>query len=130
MNVLRFSESLSLALTTLRGHKFRSFLTIFGVVIGTLTVMSVSAFISGLDKKFQDEMTVFGTRSLWIYKFDPTFSTGRRSFEERTRKPITYEDAMAIREQCPSIEVVAPLMAALPGVSPPLLREDAAPAAS
>lgn len=27
-------------------------------------------------------------------------------------------------------EVVAPLMAALPGVSPPLLREDAAPAAS
>ncbi len=38
------------------------------------------------------------------------FSTGRRSFEERTRKPISYEDALAIREHCPSIEVVAPMV--------------------
>ena len=110
MRLFRFQESLSLALGTLRGHKFRSFLTVFGVVIGTLTVMAVSAFINGLDHKFQEEMEAFGTRSVWIYKFDPTFSTGRRSFEERTRKPITYEDAMTIAEQCPSVEVVAPMI--------------------
>lgn len=110
MNFRRFTESLSIAFETLRANKFRSFLTIFGVVIGTLTVMAVSAFVSGLDKKFEDEMTAFGTRSIWVYKFDPTFSTGRRSFEERTRKPISYEDALAIREHCPSIEVVAPMV--------------------
>ena len=96
MNLYRFNESVSLAFGTLRGHKFRSFLTVFGVVIGTLTVMAVSSFISGLDQKFQQEMEAFGTRSVWVYKFDPTFSTGRRSFEERTRKPITFEDAIAI----------------------------------
>src|SRR3954454_700535 len=108
MNLHRFYESLVLAFGTLRGHKFRSFLTIFGVVIGVLTVMAVSAFIKGMDQKFQEEMEAFGTRSVWIYKFDPTFSSGRRSFEDRTRKPISYEDAMAIAAQCPSIEVVAP----------------------
>ncbi|MCC6745882.1 MAG: ABC transporter permease [Acidobacteria bacterium] len=110
MNFRRFAESLSIAFETLRSNKFRSFLTIFGVVIGTLTVMAVSSFVSGLDKKFEDEMTAFGTRSIWVYKFDPTFSTGRRSFEERTRKPISYEDAVAIREHCPSIEIVAPMV--------------------
>jgi hypothetical protein len=110
MNLFRISESVSLAFATLRGHKFRSFLTIFGVVIGTLTVMAVSSFISGLDHKFQQEMEVFGTRAVWIYKFDPTFSTGRRSFEERTRKPISFEDATALAERCPSLEVVAPMV--------------------
>ncbi len=110
MNLFRVNESLSLALSTLRGHKFRSFLTIFGVVIGVLTVMTVSAFINGLDQKFQSEMEAFGTRAVWIYKFDPTFSSGRRSFEERNRKPITYEDALALAEQCPSLEVVIPMV--------------------
>src|SRR5215203_3259704 len=110
MRLFRFHESISLAFETLRGHKFRSFLTVFGVVIGTLTVMAVSSFINGLDHKFQEEMEAFGTRSVWIYKFDPTFSTGRRSFEERTRKPITYDDALAIAERCPAIEVVTPMV--------------------
>src|SRR5215203_6044138 len=110
MRLFRFHESISLAFETLRGHKFRSFLTVFGVVIGTLTVMAVSALIKGLDQKFQEEMEAFGTRSVWIYKFDPTFSSGRRSFEERTRKPITYDDALAIAAQCPAIEVVAPMV--------------------
>ena len=27
--------------------------------------------------------------------------------EERLRKPLTYEDAMAIKEQCPSVETVS-----------------------
>jgi ABC-type antimicrobial peptide transport system permease subunit len=110
MNLFRVTESISLAFSTLRSHKFRSFLTVFGVVIGVLTVMTVSAFVKGLDEKFQEEMQAFGTRSVWIYKFDPTFSSGRRSFEERTRKPITYEDAIAIAEQCPALEVVAPMV--------------------
>ena len=64
MNLFRLTESMGLAFSTLRSHKFRSFLTVFGVVIGTVTVMAVSAFISGLDHKFQQEMEAFGTRSI------------------------------------------------------------------
>ena len=48
MNFRRLSESISIAFETLRANKFRSFLTIFGVVIGTLTVMAVSAFVLSL----------------------------------------------------------------------------------
>ncbi len=99
-------ENLLLALDTLRSHKFRSFLTILGVLIGTTTVIAVASIIAGLDRQVVEVATDFGTRTLWIYKFAPgiRFNLSR---EERMRKPLTYEDAMAIREQCSACQEVA-----------------------
>lgn len=100
-------ENLGLALDTLRTHKFRSFLTLLGVLIGTTTVIAVASIIAGLDKQLADFARDFGTRTLFIYKFAPGIHLGRLSKEERMRKPLTYEDAMALREQCPNVETVA-----------------------
>jgi putative ABC transport system permease protein len=99
-----------MALATLKAHKFRSFLTVLGVVIGTVTVMVIASFISGIDQKFNQEIESFGTNTVFIYKFDPGIHTGRLTPEERMRKPISYEDALAIREQCPSVTYVAPFL--------------------
>ena len=99
-----------MALETLRAHKFRSFLTVLGVVIGTVTVMVIASFISGLDHKFKQEIEVFGTNTIFIYKFDPGIHVGRLTPEERMRKPLSYEDAMAIKELCPSVKYVAPFL--------------------
>jgi putative ABC transport system permease protein len=99
-----------MALATLRVHKFRSFLTVLGVVIGTITVMVIASFIAGLDHKFKQEVQAFGTNTIFIYKFNPGIHTGRLSREERMRKPITFEDAMAIRDLCPSVKNVAPFI--------------------
>jgi len=98
-------ENLLLALNTLRTHKFRSFLTILGVLIGTMTVISVAAIFKGLDQQMVDAAEGFGTRSLFIFKFEPgiNFNLTR---EERLRKPLTYELGMAIKEQCPAVEAV------------------------
>ena len=99
-----------MALGTLMDHKFRSFLTVLGVVVGTVTVMVIASFIAGLDHSFQQEIETFGTNSIWVYKFNPIGDGQRRSREERLRKPITFEDAMAIKELCPSVNHVAPFM--------------------
>ncbi len=99
-------ENLLLALDTLRNHKFRAFLTILGVLIGTATVIGVASIFEGLDQRVVDMMESFGTRTLFIYKFDPGIKT-TLTHEEAIRKPLTYEDAIAIRELCPSIETVA-----------------------
>src|SRR5215831_7301929 len=101
------SESFRMAFATLRAHKFRSFLTVLGVVIGTVTVMVIASFISGLDQKFKQEIEVFGTNTIFIYKFDPGIHTGRLTPEERMRKPITFQDGEAIKELCPSVQYVA-----------------------
>jgi putative ABC transport system permease protein len=99
-------ENLLLALDTLRTHKFRSFLTILGVLIGTATVIAVASVFAGLDKEVADAARDFGTRTLFIFKFDPGIHVGRLSREERLRKPISYEDGMALKDECPDIEAV------------------------
>jgi len=101
-----FRENLLLALDTLWTHKFRSLLTILGVLIGTMTVISVASIIAGLDRQVVDLAEQFGTRTIWVYKIE--FAIAHRlTREERLRKPLTYDDGMAIREQCPSVEEVS-----------------------
>lgn len=104
-----FRENIWMAFDTLWEHKLRSFLTILGVVIGTTTVIVIAAFVSGIDSQVAQEIESFGTNSIYIFKFDPGFNFNP-SAEERQRKPISYEDAVAIRDECPSIEDVSPLM--------------------
>ncbi len=99
-------ENLLLAVDTLRSHKFRAFLTILGVLIGTATVIGVASIFEGLDQRVVQMMEGFGTRTLFIYKFDPGIKTSL-THEEATRKPLSYEDAVAIKDLCPSIQTVA-----------------------
>jgi len=108
MNVQRrqVRENLLLALDTLRTHKFRAFLTILGVLIGTATVIAVASIFKGLDQQVVEVAEGFGTRTLFIFKFEPGFRS-HLTREERMRKPMTYEDAMAIRDSCPSVESVS-----------------------
>jgi putative ABC transport system permease protein len=97
-------ENLLLALDTLRTHKFRSFLTVLGVLIGTTTVILVASLIQGLSHQMSDVAQGFGTRTIFIYKLPPfTFNPTR---EERLRKPLTYDDALALKAECPDVEDV------------------------
>jgi len=98
-------ENLLLALDTLRTHKFRALLTILGVLIGTTTVIAVASIFKGLDQQLVEVAEGFGTRTLFIFKFDPG-KVGPLTREERMRKPLTYEQAMALKELCPSVETV------------------------
>src|SRR5919107_447183 len=111
MRILRSDilENLWMALQTLRANKLRSFLTVIGVMIGVITVMLISSIISGIDEQVKKEIESFGTRSIFIAKFDPGIRIGRLSREERMRKELTYDDAMALGE-LPSVELAVPFL--------------------
>ena len=98
-----------MGLDTLWQHKLRSMLTILGVVIGTMTVIVIAAFVSGIDARVQKEIESFGTNSIYIYRFDPGFNFNPTQ-EERMRKPLSYEDTLAIETECPSIQYAAAFM--------------------
>src|SRR6195256_6691180 len=102
-------ENLWLALATLRDNKLRSFLTIIGVIIGVVTVMLIAALISGIDTAFTKEVESFGTRSMYISKYNPGIHVGRMSREERMRKPLSYDDAIAL-SKLPAVEVAVPFL--------------------
>ena len=99
-------ENLWLALDALRTHMLRSLLTVLGVFIGTLTVIAVASIISGLDAQLVATAEQYGTRVVWVYKLQMGLPH-KLTREERLRKPLTYEDAMAIKEQCPAVEEVS-----------------------
>jgi ABC-type antimicrobial peptide transport system permease subunit len=111
MNLLRSDiiENFWMALATLRANKLRSILTVVGVVIGVWTVMAIASIISGIDLAVTKEIESFGTRSIILTKYETGIHVGRRSREERMRKDLTYDDAMALRS-LPSLELSVPFL--------------------
>src|SRR6185436_19724004 len=102
-------ENLRMAMSTLAGNKLRSFLTVFGVVIGVITVMLFASIISGIDVSVKKEVESFGTRSIFISKYNPGIHVGRMSREERMRKELTYDDALALAN-LPAVEIAVPFL--------------------
>jgi len=98
-------ENLKQAMDTLRAHKLRSFLTVFGVVLGVSVIMLVAALITGFDQQVQENIKQYGADTAFVSRFDQgPHGGGRRPKEERERKPLTVEDAQAVKELCPAIK--------------------------
>lgn len=104
---LHIGENARMALETVRSNKLRSLLTVLGVVVGITTVIAVASILVGVDRDVQATLNDFGSNTLFIFKFQPGISFGRRTTEERNRKPLTLEDAIAIKESCPAVQEVS-----------------------
>ncbi len=89
-------ELFSQAMVTLWSHKFRSFLTVLGVVIGTATVIGVASLASGLEAGFKEQIEQFGTNVAFVSRLGGGPRHTDFTEEERQRKPITLEDAVAL----------------------------------
>jgi putative ABC transport system permease protein len=102
-----FKETVTMALGTLRANKMRSGLTILGIVIGVMTVITISSVVNGLNSGVEGLVQSLGSNVLFIYRF-PAF-TGRPTSEMLTRKQMTYDDAMAMR-LLPHVVAVSPAL--------------------
>ena len=100
-------ENVRLAFDTLVANRFRSFLTVLGIFIGVLLVVAVASVLNGFRQTVVDQVEQFGTNNIYIYRM-PFVQLGPMSREMRNRKPLRYADALAIREHCPSVEIVSP----------------------
>ncbi len=101
-------ENLRFALTALRAHKLRAFLTMVGIVIGVWTVIGMVSLVTGFDRSQTEAFSSFGSTLVQFQKFEPRFGPGHRTEEERKRRDLTIEDAQALLEMCPSILAVSP----------------------
>ncbi len=103
-SVLR--ETLGMALDSVRAHKFRSFLTVLGIVIGVMTAIVIASILTGLRQSIVSIIEEYGTNNIYAFHL----STGPRLSEdrsERMRKPLTVADAEAIAAQASAVEEVA-----------------------
>ncbi len=89
-------EIIALVAASLWAHKLRSALTLLGVIIGTSVVVMVGAVLTGLAQRVAAYTERTAPNAIYFTKGDrigPSFSSP--SAEERQRKDLTYEDALA-----------------------------------
>src|SRR4029077_13239972 len=96
-----------MALDTLRENKVRSCLTVLGVVIGITALITVSSILVGFYADVSAYLEDYGPNTIWVFKVAPGVGTGRMTAEERNRKPLSREDGVAIREECPAVTKVS-----------------------
>jgi putative ABC transport system permease protein len=92
-----WSENVGFALFAMRTHKLRSALTLLGVVAGVATVIMMVSFVVGFNNRVAAAFTTFGTHLVQFQKFEPRFGPGGIPEEERNRRDLTYEDALALK---------------------------------
>jgi putative ABC transport system permease protein len=105
MRIADTKETVKMALDTLRTNKLRSGLTILGIVIGVMTVIIISSVINGLNSSVSGLVESLGTNVIWVFRF-PVIGV-RPTTEMLTRKQLTYDDAMAMKD-LPHVVAVTP----------------------
>src|SRR5438045_5665053 len=98
-------ETLRMALDNVRSNKFRSFLTVLGIVIGVMAAIVVFSILTGMRQSIISIIEEYGSNN--IYAFHLSTGFGPRNRDERNRKPLTDDDAAAILSQSSTVEDIA-----------------------
>ena len=101
---LPLTETVGMALNTLRANRLRSLLTMLGIVIGNASVITLVGVGRGAQNLAEDQLSNLGANVLFVVPGNN--DTRRRGVA--FPKTLVLEDAEAIAEQVPSVKRVAP----------------------
>ena len=102
-----FREALSIAWGSLIANPLRSFLTLFGIIVGVTAIIAVIAVINGLNLYVQERMITLGPASFEVNRFGMIMSREEFLRAIRRNREIKMADAAAIRERCPLVKRLA-----------------------
>ena len=106
MKPIQKNENVVMALQTIMAHKFRSFLTVLGIIIGVLTVIVIASILTGMRQNIISFVEEFGTNNIFAFHLGMGPHMGRRPREEWLRKPLGPAEAQVILNQCPTVQDV------------------------
>lgn len=101
---LSMSETVGMALATLRANRLRSALTMLGIVIGNASVITLVGVGRGAQNLAENQLSTLGANVLFVV---PGNNDSRRQGIDFP-KTLVLEDAKAIAEQVPSVKRVVP----------------------
>lgn len=93
------AEGLTIAVTSLRTSKLRSFLTILGVVIGVTTVMVMASLVQGVRAQIMNTVEVAGPTTFYVMRFfsQTPIDPNNLPHEVRVRPVLNDADVRAVR---------------------------------
>ncbi len=98
------SENMHLAVNAVWTHRFRSLLTILGIVIGITTVVTVASLLTGLRQGVVVFFQELGPDNIFLFRTTGDPSQDSRIPKEAKRRALKPEYADAIRRWCFSVE--------------------------
>src|SRR5579863_5470371 len=90
-------ENMTMAMSAVWTHRFRSGLTILGIVIGITTVVTVASLLTGLRAGIVTFFDQLGPDNVFLFKTSGDPSQPFESVKERKRRAIKPEYAEVIR---------------------------------
>ncbi len=101
-----FLQTLKIAMRALRTNKMRSFLTMLGIIIGISAVIAMMAVGSGARHVISQQIASIGSNIILVIPGSTT-SGGLRTGTGGAQTLVS-DDARAIMNECPSVEIAAP----------------------
>jgi putative ABC transport system permease protein len=83
-------------------------MTIIGVMIGVGAVILVNTIMDGFNEYVESSIDKIGSNVLYISKWEDGVDFDNLTEEQRRRKNITMDEAIAIRDMCPLVKAVSP----------------------
>jgi putative ABC transport system permease protein len=97
---IAFTEAVRIALDSLWAHKLRSLLTLIGVVIGVMSVITVVSFVDGANRYVAEKVFNLGA-DVFLVSRRPVVITNYKQFQEaQRRRKITMEDYREVLQEC------------------------------
>jgi putative ABC transport system permease protein len=94
-----FYETFRVALRSLRTHPLRTFLTLLGVIIGVMTVVTVVSIIGGLNRYVREKVLTLGVDVFIVSKMG-IITSRDQLLQAIRRKEISLEEYEAIARLC------------------------------
>ena len=100
------TENMHMAMSAVWAHRFRSLLTILGIVIGITTVVTVASLLTGLRQGVVTFFQELGPDNIFLFRTSGDPSQNNQIPKEAKRKPLKAEYADDIKRWCMSVQDV------------------------
>jgi putative ABC transport system permease protein len=98
------AENMQMAVNAVWMHRFRSLLTVLGIVIGITTVVTVASLLTGLRQGVVTFFQELGPDNIFLYRTSGDPSRPDVPPKERKRRPLKPEYADYIKRWCTAVE--------------------------
>ena len=102
-----FMEALHFAWQAIVNNRLRTFLSLLGVTIGIVAIISVFTIVDALEKNVRDSVESLGENVVYIQKW-PWGGSGEYQWWKYYKRPkVTFKEFKQIKERCANANTVA-----------------------
>jgi ABC-type antimicrobial peptide transport system permease subunit len=105
---MKLANDISIGLKEIWAHKFRSLLTMFGIVLGVASLVAMAAIVKGMENGMKESMIAMGGANK-VRIVDDNVPIFQQHLEDQSSGK-TIRDVYALRQNAPLVRLISPQM--------------------